>query len=355
MFIDPMNKEEEERVNSLSIEEIINDKVTNAKSRQNSANPIHRSKPSSVGTRAAIVNGDMTDLQQGQRPQSQRQHQNTRSRPSSNCSAFSDRSTGIQSPKLKTQPLNSSHNPAMSGNLSIMTPGAKYTPPINEMPRSAKVGGRVSPTKPLHRSGAGTPSSIKGGSSSQQGETEYIKITTSLRLSKSNGLYSSPVPNHHFNGQSTGYDFRPGSNTPQDGIRTQSPINPAYYGMDNLPPVSNNDSEPAHPNHDPSIMNNYDDNFDGTDDNIADANAEGAEGRCVSVSPAPTSVAISIPTADELSDKDSLNNSPSRPGIGNNDDLTSYQRRERDLRKEQIDQLTDLLGGAVVDAEREKK
>ena len=166
------------------------------------------------------------------------------------------------------------------------------------------------------------------------------------------------------------------SNTPEDGLadseispRTITPTTPAEGRVDpNKPSISQNGNgngngnegqshlngrqngpEPG-PTPEPSLLNQSGGGGGGGGGGSGGGGSESAEddgGRsapasesAASLQSAPGARAISIPTGGHLQDDE------------DEEELTVAQRRERTLRDQQIDQITDLLVGAIVGGEQ---
>ena len=377
MYIDPLSREEEDKVNRMSVDEIVNTRTASG--------GLSREGTSMSVSGDVTARHDVTDGHVGggggvaeearQRPSriNSSKGGGRSSRPNSNCSHHSERS--VQSPKLKTLPVHSGANRSAE-DLGIISYGARNHPPVNEMPRTAKTPGRISPSKPLHRSGSsgGQSSSIRAGP--MPGDTEYVKISTPL---KTNG---PPAPGSGSDCPTRpttypSYNFSPRSNTPRDpdyqldvyhdNVRAASdfdtrgghhhsrPINTTPRQQQHYAAGNKDSAVAAESNVSFSIQNtasalksppNELDPVSSPREEV-DPQEQQPAASVTSESPTPTTVAISIPTADELSDRESPSNSPSRH---HDDGLTQKQRRERDMRNEQIGQITDLIGTAIIDS-----
>ncbi|XP_012941844.1 uncharacterized protein LOC101861680 [Aplysia californica] len=370
VYIDPLSREEEEKVNRMSVDEIVNFQV-GGMSREGTAASIHRAFQESESAGGIITVNEETDGSlRPSRVTSSKASRHHNSRPSSNYSQHSEKSGSVSGPKLKTLPVHPSAN-QQAADLGIISYGARNHPPVNEMPRAAaKTPGKISPVKPLHRAGAGQGSSIKAGP--MPGETEFIKITSQLKVANpSGGIPTPPGQAGAPAGSFPHYQFSPGSNTPRDPDY-QSDV----YQVDNvsegrdLAEFDNNNPKFSSRNVTPTLhkdgnISNRSNNNNASNSARNNLSAEKADGErdeagqeerreeekellagsVTSESPGPTAVAISIPTADELSD------SPGHSPVRRPDDgLTQKQRRERDMTNEQIDQLTHLIGDAIVES-----
>ncbi|GFO13304.1 hypothetical protein PoB_003980900 [Plakobranchus ocellatus] len=393
VYIDPLTPEDEARVNTMSVEEIVNFKMDNR----------DRDRPRSSGYRGLgrengkgyiikknnNANGNDSNLiainDDTGPPVVSNQHRvgspsksgvnggaaqrAANSRPNSHHSLTSDQAR-VASPKLKTIPVHPAlqQSQAALTDLSITANSQKAGSVEPAQHKSSRSGtpSRSSPNKPASQrvgSGQGGPS-IKaisqghlGGAGS--GEAEYIKITTQLKMGGVPFPSSSPYPvlshpQHHQ--QTEQYQFSPGSNTPRD-LDYQEALPENYYHVGDEPsPHEQSSTQPVTPIKPPHRGNN----LDNPPARVGSASGDSKKGDVIdtrassplSESPPATTVAISIPTADELSDREeSPSHSPARvTGISpDSAALTPMARRERDMRNEQIDQITDLIGGAITD------
>ncbi|KAH9515354.1 hypothetical protein Btru_014234 [Bulinus truncatus] len=210
VYIDSLSPAEEEKVKGMSVDEIVNFKLENL-NRESTAVSIHRSLTESSKNNTKIQDNNNITTQSLSQNGSTLKGENKISRPSSLSSQSSVERGHSPSPKLKTVPVHPSANQP-SGELTISTKNVSQS----ESTKIGKVPGKLSPGKPLYRSGAAQGNSIKPGL--QQGDAEYILITSQLKVTPvqtagpSVPQTSAPV---------TPYVFSPGSNTPRD--RSPSP------------------------------------------------------------------------------------------------------------------------------------
>ena len=383
VYIDPLSAEDDDKVNTMSVEEIVSYKVDSRSrdgmkssfhhgyNRENTnnmnnniiainenINPPVASSSNRVGL--SIKNGAVSGGGGGGGAQ-----RGMTSRPGSHHSISSDHSR-VSSPKLKTLPV---HSAAMQPNqtdlsqLSIMSNNRREGVEQLAQGRPSRSGTPVRSSAPKlvnHRvgSGQGGPSIKAMGSNQQQpnanGEAEYIKITSQLKMggvpfSPSNAY---PVAGQH-NQLAQSYQFSPGSNTPRD-LDYQEAVPGDYYVRDD-PSIHETHPHHTHANASttkPSQRSNEHYSVQVTEEDSRKADAGDTRASSpLSESPPATTVAISIPTADELSDREeSPSHSPARGNRVSPDStaLTPLERRERDLRNEQIDQITDLIGGNII-------
>lgn len=215
------------------------------------------------------------------------------------------------------------------------------------------------------------PRGLGGGVSSINagpipGETEFIQISQPIRnpnsslASVSSGVRSlySPYPVNSAASTPLPHHSPPRSNTPENGLansedspRTVTPtpqgrMDSAKSGSsqsqnqkqnESLSPKGNQDAEPA-ATPEPNL------NQSGGGSESAEDVPMSAPETPASDSPAlqspPGVKAISIPTGNHLQEEEE------------EEELTVAQRRERTLRDQQIDQITDLLVGAILSGEQ---
>ncbi|GFR86543.1 hypothetical protein ElyMa_002470700 [Elysia marginata] len=395
VYIDPLSAEDENKVNTMSVEEIVSYKVESRErdgSRGFSNRGYSRESTNSVNNPSTnniiTINENMGPPVMSNQQRSGLSAKNGvassggggakrggNSRPGSHHSLASDHAR-VSSPKFKTLPVHPAvlqQNQTDLSDLSIMnkTGRAENCEPTAQG-RSSRSGTptvRTSPSKHGNQrvnSGHGGPSIRAMGSTQQQttasGEAEYIKITSQLKMggipfSPSNSYPVAAQYNHHKQNQP--YEFSPGSNTPRD-LDYQEAVPGDYYQIRDDP--SNHGSHPDHqhahaaPTANPAQKSN--EHFaaharvgSASEDKRKTDAVDTRASSPLSESPPATTVAISIPTADELSDREeSPSHSPARGARISPDSaaLTSKEKRERDFRNEQIDQITDLIGGNIV-------
>ena len=388
VYIDPLSAADEDKVNTMSVEEIVSYKVESrnrdgrssshhrgySRENPNSINNINGSnnimaindntgppmKPGSA-TKNGTASGGGGGVQRG-----------ANSRPGSHHSIASEHGR-VSSPKLKTLPVHPAalqQNQADLSDLSIMANSRRAgsgEPAAQGRVSRSGTPSRNSPSKPMNQrisSGHGIPS-IKASSHPQgagNGEAEYIKITSQLKMggvpfSPSNA-YPVAAQHAHPHQPAQQYQFSPGSNTPRD-LDYQEAVPGDYYHVrdepfpnelhqDTHPAVSTTAKPPERNNESNAVLARI--GSATGDSRKADA-VDTRASSPLSESPPATTVAISIPTADELSDREeSPSHSPARGTRVSPDSaaLTPIERRERDLRNEQIDQITDLIGGNII-------
>ncbi|XP_071118864.1 uncharacterized protein [Haliotis cracherodii] len=290
--IDPRSKEEDEKLNNISVDEILQTAVE---------------KKGSGDDRKISGEKDRSKRSEGKRGDdgnvSVLKHPNSASRSESRASQSSEH--------VRKRVSVQSHAPSTTvKDLSIVSPGVKHKAGDT---RTGKSAGKAMVGKGLMRSPlGGSGPSIKSGNI--QGETEYIQIASQLRVP---GGSQRPT---------MAYTHQPGAH--QD--RITSPERPYLNGQ-------------ASPRADPDRMV----------EELSSVAEEGGAAPSLATpetkSPVPA-LEISIPTADDMSDRDSILPSPNRPGSyhEDGDDLTGRQRREASMRDEQIDQIASMLGGALI-------
>ncbi|RUS85145.1 hypothetical protein EGW08_007109, partial [Elysia chlorotica] len=380
VYIDPLSAEEEDKVNTMSVEEIVRSK-RDSRSRDGMRSSSHhsytRENTNNINNNIIAINENMGPPvgSSSQRAGNKNGTSNgggaqrgTISRPGSHHSLILDHSR-VSSPKLKTLPIHPAalqHNQADLSDLTIMN-NSRGDGGLEQSTQGRPLRSGTPSRSSALKAGNPRASSSHGGSSikamgsnqqiSASGEAEYIKITSQLKMGGVAFLPSSAYPvalqhNHHQLAQS--YQFSPGSNTPCDLDYQETAPGDYYHDRDDPP---NFEIHP-HSNHAnasiamPSRRSNELYSDQATEEGLQ--KAEAADTRAsspLSESPPATTVAISIPTADELSDREeSPSHSPVRGARVSPDStaLTPLERRERDLRNEQIDQITDLIGGNIV-------
>ncbi|XP_046556697.1 LOW QUALITY PROTEIN: uncharacterized protein LOC124265888 [Haliotis rubra] len=290
--IDPRSKEEDEKLNNISVDEILQTAVEKKTSDDNR-------KVSGEKDRSKRIEGKRSDDGNVSVPK----HPHSASRSESRASQSSEH--------VRKRVSVQSHAPSTTvKDLSIVSPGVKHKAGDT---RTGKSAGKAMVAKGLMRSPlGGSGPSIKSGNT--QGETEYIQIASQLRVP---GGSQRPT---------MAYTHQPG---PQQD-RITSPERP-YLNGQTSPRADNNRMV----------------------EELSSVAEEGGAAPSLA-SPEPKSpvpaLEISIPTADDLSDRESILPSPNRPGSyhEDGDDLTSRQRREASMRDEQIDQIASMLGGALI-------
>ncbi|XP_055884428.1 uncharacterized protein LOC106052246 isoform X1 [Biomphalaria glabrata] len=302
MYIDTLTQEEEEKIHRMSVDEIVNFKLGSVK------------KDSTVpSTLTSLKTGNQVEKNCATQAADHNSNNHKSERRSSRTSSVSSQSSNDHghpsSPKLKTIPVHSSttHPPV---DLTIVT---KSTPQ-NEMNKNGKVPGKLNPVKPIYRTNAAQGSSVKPGL--QQGDAEYILITSQLKVGQEHAVTPSSSQTV---APFTPYVFSPGSNTPRD--RSPSPLRDVHInppGLKTIKPevsVTGNNILPdsqqtagipvveAHPHH--HHINDRDNKVpDKVTSSPKDIESQ-SNNRTLNEASGPATLAINIPTADELSDRES--------------------------------------------------
>ncbi|XP_059155220.1 uncharacterized protein LOC131940553 [Physella acuta] len=302
VYIDPLTKEDDEKLNGMSVEEIVNFKLDKLNI-DNTAISIHQSlhgHNSSVPTVSDPSTGH--DPHMGQPPSPRTIKNGTKtSRPNSNTSQKSERTA---SPRMKTVPVHPSKLQPPPTNLSIVANGAHQpanepTKPTTEPTKPTKPHGKLSPSKPLHRTGLGvamkTPPTLV--------DAEFITITSQIRAAP--GSLTSPAPGSLTSPRSQAssdgsYNFSPGSNTPRGVNDPEQEKIPS-----NIPLINVNNKEPT------ALQNDRSSNHGNSAQQAGEAAVNGEEvhdskePQQKGAEPVVTMLAINIPTADDLSDRES--------------------------------------------------
>lgn len=360
VYIDPLTVEDEDKVNRMSVEEIVSYKVE-GRERDNMRGFSHssysRENPNSINnlsTNNIIAINDtigppVLSNQQRVGSSTKQGTPGSSSRPGSHHSLSSDHAR-VTSPKFKTLPVHPAVLHQYQTDLADLSITNKTGKAENMEPtthgRSSRSG---TPTVRSSQSKHGTQkvssshggASIKAKPSAANGEAKYIKITSQLKMGGVPFLPTNSYPVAAQYKQKQPYQFSPGSNTPRD-LDYQEAAPGDYYqdrgdsaGQEGLKELDSAQTKAG----------NVSEELKKTE--AVDTRASSP----LSESPPATTVAISIPTADELSDREeSPSQSPARGTRVSPDSaaLTSKERRERNLRNEQIDQITDLIGGNIV-------
>lgn len=293
VYIDPLTKEDDEKLNGMSVEEIVNFKLEKLNI-DNTAISLHQSLHEHNSSVPMISDPSVGhDPSMGQLPSPRNIKNGTKtSRPNSNSSQKSDR---MASPKMKTVPVHPSILQPPSTNLSIVANGAHQpatepTKPTTEPTKPTKPHGKLSPSKPLHRTGLGnsmkTPPTLV--------DAEFITITSQIKSAP--GSLTSPRSQASSDGS---YNFSPGSNTPrgvndpeQEKIHSSVPLINVNHKE---PPALQNDTSSNHGN---SPQEAGEGAVNGEEIHNNEPQQKGAE-------PVVTMLAINIPTAEDLSDRES--------------------------------------------------
>ena len=254
-----------------------------------------------------------------------------------------DSHSSIESPHLRSKPTSPMYGSKLNSADFVITPGKTLIESPYKSSSSSRIGSdkssnrdrgsaksnRPAPAKPLHMTYNTSNSFNQYGT---KGDTEFIKITAQIRnpnYMSSNMCTKDPYISQCGTDEAIRQVVK--QNTP-DNQELEEELDEEVHQQVPAP-------SPDIPEPDPEALPVDDNNLSlGT------------------TSPSP---AISIPTAEDFHDKDdkdfndkeSLNNSPwaSHRGVNGEDVLDAHSKREAAFRDSQIDQITSLLKGAIVD------
>lgn len=326
--IDQKSSQEETKLQGLSVDDVLKNKFNGNKAPTDSTSEmdisINHDSPRSYVT-----------------PQPTEVPQNV-VKSNTSESAFSVETLRITTPKsksslspqynAKTLPSDLIVGPS-SGNLAGRVKSASSTSRIGSDIKSSRSGSergsakhhnRPTPPKPLHTFNTSSSFNMFG----TRGETEFIQITSQIRNPNPPSLvaHASPLKDSYLSQSFSDEAIRQvgQQNTPMSVINQPAPASsPDIPDISPRPPQQDEDLESPSPS--PHDLR--------------------------TASPGSTGLAISIPTAEEFSDRDvdSVINSPwasQRESVVGTDNGPT--KRETAFRDSQIDQITSLLKGAIV-------